>query len=475
MKRNICFFCTVLLYMAITQISRAQCKFENPGVELNNVSTSGANCLVNLDLKFTINRNNGNKYTYIHLWKESEHPTIDYKSGGAKGPNAAELGPVLATIAIEWKDANVAKLMSTYSPSPTLIYPLYTGVNISQENTGDLYTVTVSNLSFVIPGACTDIPLLKGDVWGTQAQSTQPAIHCSYAGFLLTIDDPTVTGTINCNGTEGPRTYNLDITSTGTLNIVYKVYIDNGDKIFNSADGAPIFTSGVTAIGPSSPVDINAASYSYATDQSQRSLWVEVSGGSLPNSIIKELANNCLAPLPVKLTKFKGELLDESVALSWITTEEAGSLAFDVQRSTNLQEFSTIGRVSAAGHSDVTRIYSFLDDRPVKGINYYRLKQVDLDGSFENSRVISVANEANSLSFVLMGNPVQDKDIKFLLSNGDVNNLKLTDIRGRDIHFGLIQSDNIYSIRPAQILPTGLYILSLKNGQRIESRKVLVH
>jgi hypothetical protein len=474
MKKNISLFCAVILCVAITQISWAQCQFINPGVELNNVSTSGSNCLVNLDLKFTINRNNGNKYTYIHLWKDIEHPTINYGAGGAKGPTKAELGNVLATIAIEWTDGNTAKLMNSYSPSPTDIIPLYTGVSISQVNTGDLYTVNLSNLSFVIPGGCTDLPMLKGDVWGTQAQTEKPSIHCYYINFLLTIDDPTVAGSINCNGTEGPRTYNLDITTTGTLDIVYKVYIDNGDKTFNSLDGDPIFTSALTSIGPSSPIDINAASYSYATDQGQRSLWVEVSGGSLPNAIIKEILNNCLAPLPVKLTKFSGELFNESVALSWITTEEAGSMAFDVQRSTNLQEFATIGRVSAAGNSNVTHAYSFLDEAPLKGTNYYRLKQVDMDGSFVNSRIISVANEENSISFVLMGNPVQDKEIKFLLRNGDVQHLKLTDVQGRAIHFGLNQTDNIYSIQPKQPLPTGLYILSLQNGQRLESKKVLV-
>jgi hypothetical protein len=468
------YFIGFLLWIGLTQLAYGQCKFINPGVELNNVSTSGESCLVNLDLKFTIDRNNGNKYTYVHLWKESEHPTIDYNGGGAKGPQAAQLGAVLATIAIQWTAGNVASLMSSYSPSPTTIHPLFTGVTISQENSGSLYTITVSNLSFPIPGACTDIPLLKGDVWGTQADSEQPAIHCSYANFLLTIDDPKIAGNIICNGTEGPRQYNLDITTTGSLSIIYNIYLDNGDKIFNSLDGSPIFTSALTPISPGSPVDINAASYPYVTGEGERSLWVEVTGASLPNSIIKELANNCVAPLPVKLAKFKGELLNEMVALSWVTTEEKGSKSFDVERSMDLREFATVGSIRSAGNSAQTNMYSFLDPNPLKGVNYYRLRQIDDDGRFENSRIITVMNNESSVSFVVMGNPVQNKEIRFLLRNGDSRQVKLSDISGRDIQFSLRQAEHIFAIQPAQSLSSGLYILSLKVGDAVESKRILV-
>ena len=153
----------------------AQCSFVNPGVELNSVTTDGVNCTVNVNLSFTIDKNNGNKFTYVHLWTPSQYPNIDYK----KAPKATDLGSVLATLAINTD--GVATLLSTYSPDPTNVIPLFTGVTIIEQNiSGDLYKITIANIQFPIPGACSSIPVLKGDVWSTQAASAQPPVHCYF-------------------------------------------------------------------------------------------------------------------------------------------------------------------------------------------------------------------------------------------------------------------------------------------------------
>ena len=400
--------------------------------------------------------------------------------GGAKGPTAAELGPVLATIAIDWGGSNVATLINTYSPSPGSILPLFTGVTISQTNVGDLYTVTIDNISFAIPGACADIPPLKADVWGTQADSDKPAIHCGYSGYNLVIDDPKVLGSINCNGTAGPRTYNLDIitASTTSFDIVYRLYLDdgvltNGTTTFTASDlplTGPINASISSGLG----VDINAASYTYSAGESKRSIWVEVTGPSLPNSIIAELKNTCETPLPVNLTKFKGDLLDQAIALSWVTTQESGSSRFDIERSESGKEFATIGSVNATGNSGSTQNYSFLDKSPFQGINYYRLKQLDQDGGFERSRIITVANSESSLTFELMGNPVQNREIRFMLKNEDPHNISLLDLNGRAQKFTFSKDGNIYSVKPVNYLSQGLYLLSLRNNKGTQSKKVLV-
>jgi len=482
MKRILQQVFAVLVYAATCHSSFAQCEFLNPGVELNNLSTSGANCMVNLNLRFTIDRNNGNKYTYIHLWKAAQHPTISYGNSD-KGPTATQLnqiGPVLATIAIEWTGANQATLISTYSPDPSLIFPLYTGVSISQTNSGNLYTVTISNLSFPIPGACSEIPPLKGDVWGTQSDAAKPAIHCGNSGFNLIVNDPLVSGTINCNGTAGPRTYNLDIATTNpsAFNVIYKVYLDDGVLTGGLTNFTPadqlIFTSALTPVSAGAPIDINAAAYTYGAGQDTRNLWVEVSGPSLPNSIIAELDNNCDSPLPVTLVKFKGDLLDKIVGLSWITTDESNSLRFDVERSSSGKEFAAIGSVAAKGHSSLTVNYSFVDQAPLAGINYYRLKQVDMDGTFSRSQIISIRNDSEAVSFELLGNPAENKTVKFLLGNADPANIRLMNLLGVDQNFNVVKEGNVFSLKPSTSLPSGLYILSLKTNDQIRTKKVLI-
>jgi hypothetical protein len=409
----------------------------------------------------------------IHLWKNTQHPVIEYKFG----PVAGELGPnLLATIAIEW-NSNVASLLSTYGPDNTVI-PLFSGLTISQTNVGDIYTVTISNLSFPIPGACNDVPTLEGDVWGTQAANGR-VVHCFDRTLKLVINDPKVAGVINCGGPAGSRSYDLDITTTNTtpFNVTYKVYLDDGvivggERTFTSAD-ALIYTSAVTSVSAGSPIDINGASYPYTSGQTQRSLWVEVSGPTMPNSIFAELVNGCPTPLPVTLSKFRGDLLEKTIGLSWATTEESGSKYFEVQRSLDMREFSSIGTVAAVGTSSTNKFYNFTDGTPLNGSNYYRLKMVDADGSFNLSRTIVVQNEENAFAFQLLGNPVQGGEIRFLLRSESPESVTLFDLTGRAIPFALQRDGSSWIVKPASALSKGLYLLSVRQGANAVTKKVL--
>ena len=90
-----------------------------------------------------------------------------------------------------------------------------------------------------------------------------------------------------------------------------------------------------------------------------------------------------LGPLPVTLLYFTAHKQGKSSSLlNWKTSQEINSARFDVERSGDATFFSKIGSVQAAGNSSVPTVYSFTDNNPAKGMNYYRLKQVDADGRF---------------------------------------------------------------------------------------------
>lgn len=288
-----------------------------------------------------------------------------------------------------------------------------------------------------------------------------------------------MSGSINCNLPAGPRTYDLDITTTNpaAFGISYKLYLDDGilisgQTVFGPGDNL-FYTSSTTNISSILPIAVSDVPYPYLAGESTRSIWAEISGPSLPNSIIAELSNNC-SPLPVKLAKFKGDLLDDVITLSWSTTAESRSSHFDIQRSDDRMEFMTIGRMIAKGNSETKLNYNYLDISPVIGNNYYRLKLVDKDGSFENSRIISVANNANSVSFEILGNPIVNRELKFLLKGEKQQNVQLYDISGRTVPFSMVNTGNIYTMKPANNLSSGLYILSLQNQGNLISKKVLV-
>lgn len=122
-------------------------------------------------------------------------------------------------------------MLDTYSADPTRVTPLYTGLTLREELlNGTLYRVTIENISFPVPGACTSLPSLKGDGWPTQAASANPNPHCWVQGFNLQVNDPTVAGKINCNEPPGPRSYDLSIATTNptAFQVTYKLYLDEG-------------------------------------------------------------------------------------------------------------------------------------------------------------------------------------------------------------------------------------------------------
>jgi|GEM_PF-672985 len=90
-----------------------------------------------------------------------------------------------------------------------------------------------------------------------------------------------------------------------------------------------------------------------------------------------------LGPLPVNFLYFTARKQGKTAALlSWKTAQETNSSHFDVERSTDAVNFSFIGKVLAKGNTTTESSYGFTDNAPEKGFNYYRLKQVDINGRF---------------------------------------------------------------------------------------------
>ncbi|MCP4125089.1 MAG: T9SS type A sorting domain-containing protein [Bacteroidetes bacterium] len=104
------------------------------------------------------------------------------------------------------------------------------------------------------------------------------------------------------------------------------------------------------------------------------------------------------APLPVELLNFRVAEKSDKLVLSWQTASEQNSDYFDIEHSTDAKSFSVIGKVKAQGTSYVTHHYSYRHLSPVKGINYYRLRQVDLDRKFEYSHIVSARLGAEDMS-----------------------------------------------------------------------------
>lgn len=172
-------------------------------------------------------------------------------------------------------------------------------------------------------------------------------------------------------------------------------------------------------------------------------------------------------PLPVNLTNFTGKNKPTSISLNWATTSETNFSHFIVQKSKDAKGFENIGRIESAGFESKKNEYSFIDEKPFAGNNYYRLRMVDKDGTEDYSKMISVNFDGKTLA-VFYPNPTQDF-VRF-------ENIKTEDISSVVVH-------NINGEFLGEILPTdsGLDIsafksrelilqLNMKNSQTLTSR-----
>jgi hypothetical protein len=102
--------------------------------------------------------------------------------------------------------------------------------------------------------------------------------------------------------------------------------------------------------------------------------------------------------LPVELLTFSGETVVAENHLFWKTATETNSSHFNILRSKDAIHFEYIGNTNASGNSNRETNYTFIDEEPTTGLNYYQLEQVDLDGAIDYSKIIVLTNEVEKFS-----------------------------------------------------------------------------
>jgi|GEM_PF-635561 len=158
-----------------------------------------------------------------------------------------------------------------------------------------------------------------------------------------------------------------------------------------------------------------------------------VAPNTSPNvALIKQLL------LPLTWISFTGKYGDDKVQLDWVTGSESNTSHFSIERSADGRNFTAIGQVTAAGNTISNSSYQFTDRSPgEQDINYYRLKQVDIDGRFTYSAVIRISiNKRNTFSATITPNPATS--VLNLLIEGmqDKENIvfEITNSNGAIIH-----------------------------------------
>ncbi len=183
-------------------------------------------------------------------------------------------------------------------------------------------------------------------------------------------------------------------------------------------------------------------------------------------------------PLPVELIKFEANTLEDYVRLDWTTASETNSDYFEVQRAIDPSNFITIATEKAQGESNARVNYYVNDIQPVSGVSYYRLKQVDQDGTTAYSEVISV-NRMQQQNIVAYPNPVNEE--LYLSWDGveEAQNatIRIIDQRGMEVkqmHFEKNGMEKmVQKVEFQDVLP-GIYIVELMaNNLRIYQQRII--
>lgn len=214
-------------------------------------------------------------------------------------------------------------------------------------------------------------------------------------------------------------------------------------------------------INPYIAIRLNNTSKTYFFDD----LAITNIGAPLPPS--------CL-PLPINLLGLQARLQETSVLLEWTTASERNNKGFEVERRTNGDNlWSALGFVHGAGTATMGRDYAFVDNNPARGINYYRIRQVDINGQTNNFPILPVYN-GQSTRLRLAPNPAGEQ-LTVNLGGGEIDEasrLFVMDAMGRTLltqtFFGKTTTLNVAE------LPRGTYFVQVQSGGEWAQERILL-
>ncbi len=183
--------------------------------------------------------------------------------------------------------------------------------------------------------------------------------------------------------------------------------------------------------------------------------------------------------LPVEWLSFSSEISNRNIELQWQTSSEKNAYSFDIERSFDEENWFKIGEQMAAGNSNKTNSYSFLDEGVLDLNNkvvFYRLKQIDFDGNYSYSKIISVqVPNADLANLVLFPNPLNKPIIEVEgINENQMFDVYVYDITGAEILRFLNKQGTDKSIELNDGLKKGAYFFKIQQGNSQKTKLIIV-
>ena len=277
-------------------------------------------------------------------------------------------------------------------------------------------------------------------IWGNLSVNNNLELNVS--GNLVIKGDADLNNTANVN-VSGDMTVNGNFTANNNLDFVVdgEVVID-GD--FTTGNNATTSGAGTVSIG-----------------------------GSCTSNICN---TGPLSPLlPVELFTYRVKLEENNVRIDWATATEIENDYFVVERSNDAYHFEEIGREEGAEFSQSTRYYAITDHFPFEGVSYYRLKQVDMDGTttyFDIKMVDNKNGYTDEYGLTVFPNPIMEHStFNIGLEGFEGNNVqvKIQNMSGFLVYADEVeisQERELIELNTNIIQDSGMYVVSVFNNDR---------
>jgi hypothetical protein len=171
-------------------------------------------------------------------------------------------------------------------------------------------------------------------------------------------------------------------------------------------------------------------------------------------------------PLPLTWLSFMGQVTAGQAILEWHVGDETGNDHFEIDHSTDGVHFSEIGRLSNGNNNHIQGIqkYQFTDPNPAPGQNFYRIKQVDIDGRYSYSSVVEVNVSSAPAAIRLQTNPVRNALTLVNPGRQLINRLQILDLTGRVILDQTLNSSDLWITADVQAIQPGYYLLRYRSA-----------
>lgn len=183
--------------------------------------------------------------------------------------------------------------------------------------------------------------------------------------------------------------------------------------------------------------------------------------------------------LPIELVDFWGTANESYIEINWSTATETNNDYFELFYSTDGESYTSLTRMEGQGTSTTLHNYRFIHTNPIKGINYYIVKQVDYNGEYTNSPAIAVRSEYKSNT--LFSDIYINSGLIYFNYNGtDYNTpikLKLISLCGNIVSELTIENFNNSQGIPLKLInfEKGIYLININQDNNLETKKVYIY